>query len=237
MLHTISELKKLSIRATDGKFGSIADLYFDDRNWAVLYLIADTAGWLSDRQVLISPAAVTGLDWDTGELAVRLTKTQVEHSPPVEADLPVTAQEILAMNAFYGWPDYWGGQPPHPVPVKPERVGDPHLRSAEFVKAYAIRALDGEIGHVDDYLVDDKEWFVRYLVVDTRKWLPGKKVLIAPPWIRDVDWADRAVAVELTRDSIRSAPGFDKSSSLTREQEVALHQYYRKTGYWMRLDL
>jgi hypothetical protein len=241
MLHAISELQRMSIRATDGAIGGIADVYFDDRNWAVRFLIANTGGWLSERLVLISPAAVAGLDWEAREAEVRLTMAQVEASPPIEAALPVSEQKIVELNAFYGWPDYWGGTRPRgggpwigpAAEAEPERIGDPHLQSAESVKGYSIRALDDGIGQVDDYLFDAETWFVRYLVVDTRKWLPGKKVLIAPPWIHGVDWAAQGVAVELTRDSIRAAPEYDKSAPLTRQYEDALHRHYQKTGYWI----
>lgn len=48
--------------------------------------------------------------------------------------------------------------------------GDTHLRSALEVSGYVIRALDGDLGHVEDVLFDDVNWATRYLVVDTSNW-------------------------------------------------------------------
>lgn len=87
-----------------------------------------------------------------------------------------------------------------------EPAGDPHLRSLREVRDYAIAATDGDIGHVQDLLVDDTHWTVHQLVVDTRNWLPGRKVAVAPDQIRDVRWSDHTVTVGLTKEQIERAP-------------------------------
>ena len=65
---------------------------------------------------------------------------------------------------------------------------DPHLRSSAAVTGYHIQATDGDIGHVEDFLLDDRSWTIRFMVVDTTNWWAGEKVLIAPAWIERVDW-------------------------------------------------
>ena len=64
-----------------------------------------------------------------------------------------------------------------------EEANDVHLRSANKVTGYRIGATDGDIGHVEDFIIDDETWEIRYMVVDTQNWWPGKKVLVAPQWI------------------------------------------------------
>jgi hypothetical protein len=116
--------------------------------------------------------------------------------------------------------------------VPDEREADPHLRSTREVAGYAIMARDGEIGHVDDFLIDDESWAIRYLAVDTGNWLPGRKVLIPPPWIDRVSWTEERVWVDLPRDAIKGAPEWDPSRPLARTDEERFYAYYDRPGYW-----
>jgi hypothetical protein len=113
--------------------------------------------------------------------------------------------------------------------VAPE---DCHLRSCRTVIGYHIHATDGDIGHVQDLLVDDQTWAIRYLVVDTSNWWGGHRVLVAPQWIEAVSWPDAKVSVDLTRQAVKAAPRYDSAAQLDREKEEAMYQYYGRTGYW-----
>jgi len=181
----------------------------------------------------------------------------VQNSPPVEADKPVNRQQEEAIARYYDQRYYWEG--PYrwgllaypgmpPVPTEPipadgmgeemaarEREtpsGDPTLRSSRDVTGYYIAALDGEIGHVDDFLVEDRAWAIRYLLVATRNWWPGKKVLISPEWIKTVSWADSQVQVDLRRDEIKAAPEYDPSRPFDREYESRLIEHHNRRKYW-----
>lgn len=244
MLRSARELRGYRVRATDGDIGRVADVYFDDSAWTVRYLVVDTGGWLSGRQVLVSPASCRAPDAAARILPVALGRQQVQSSPPAEADLPVSRQQEIELAAYYGWPDYWVGEPvygaggvgwaPAAVARTPAALtgGDPHLRSAREVTGYHIQATDGEIGHVMDFLVEDETWVIRYLVVDTRNWLPGRKVLLAPEWVRHVSWAEMKVLADVSRERMRHAPAFDPAAGLTREAEQRLYEYYGRRKYW-----
>ena len=104
--------------------------------------------------------------------------------------------------------------------------GDPHLRSSREVAGYAIQALDEDIGHVDDFLVDDETWALRYVVVATRNWLPGKHVLVAPSWIRTISWEERAMHIDLTKEQIKSSPEYNPARMLNNDDMEALHAHY-----------
>jgi sporulation protein YlmC with PRC-barrel domain len=99
--------------------------------------------------------------------------------------------------------------------------------------SYHIEAEDGEIGHVEDFVIDDETWEIRYLIVNTSNWWAGKQVLIAPLWIERVSWSERKVVIDLTRDAIRSSPEFTKQSLLTRDYETNLYGHYNRKGYWV----
>ena len=254
MLRAAGAFKGLSIAATDGDIGSVKDLYFDDLTWTIRYLVVDTGAWLPGRQVLISPLAVRGPVTD--KVTVDLTRAQVEESPPIDADKPVDRQQEEALSRYYNYRYYWEGpyrwgllaypgMPPVPAPVPGDPVvaemlarereraaGDPSLRSARAVTGYYIAAQDGDIGHVDEFLVDDRAWAIRYLVVDTRNWWPGKKVVLSPEWIKTVSWADSRVYVDLRRDEIKAAPEYDAERPFDRDYENRLFEHHARRKYW-----
>lgn len=119
-----------------------------------------------------------------------------------------------------------------PETARRERQGDPHLRTTQAVIGYYIEARDGDIGHVEDFLIDDETWAIRYMVVDTVNWWPGKKVVVAPQWIERVSWEESKVHVDLTRESIKGAPEFDATALVNREYEHSLYDYYGRPKYW-----
>jgi hypothetical protein len=248
-MRLIKNLLGLSIGATDGDVGKVKDVYFDDRRWAVRYLVVDTGGWLGGRKVLISPIAVTAIDWDGKSVRVGLSRKQVEGSPDIDTDKPVSRQYEADYLRYYGYPDYWGGPllwgataypffdvgAPGPVAEgerRPAEPCDPHLRSVVEVSGYGIQASDASIGHLEDLLFEPESWAVRYLVVDTRNWWPGERVVIPPRWIEQLDWPEHRVKVGVRREEVRAAPKFDPASAPTREYEERLHSHYQREGYW-----
>ena len=246
MLRTTSSMKGTTIAATDGDIGSIQDLYFDDLTWTIRYLVVDTGTWLPGRRVLISPMSVRA-STASGKVAVALTKGQVENSPSVDTDLPVNRQYEEEYSSYYGYPPYWSGPyrwgtMAYPGELAPAAgtistdaampSGDPTLRSTRDVTGYYIEATDGDIGHVEDFMVDDRAWAIRYMMVDTRNWWPGKKVIVSPEWIRSVSWTDSKVRVGLTREGVKTAPEFDPEHPLERDYETRLYTHYGRRNYW-----
>ena len=246
MLVKANALRGYSLKSLDGDIGSASEFFFDDNYWTIRYLVANTASWLSGRKVLISPYSLNCIDLLDEQVSVLLTRKQIEDSPSTETDEPVSRQFESSYNAYYGYPDYWGGPftwGQYPLierdrtrwgrPASETKRWDHHLRSTHEVAGYHLSALDGEIGHVDDFIIDDETWTIRYLVVATKNWWPGKKVLISPKWIENVSWEDREVAVGLSRETIKAAPEYTDESVLTREYETGLHGYYNREGYWV----
>jgi len=247
MLRSLKTMFGYELRASDGEIGKVDDFLFDAVAWFVRYLVADTGGWLTERQVLLSPLVLGRADAESETLDVGLTREQVEASPPIERDMPVSRQMEAELHRHYNWVPYW--QSPFPftgtsaavaaqsiVPDvdddEDEVQGDPNLHSVREVTGYHILATDGDIGHVDDLIVEDESWVVRYLVVDTGNWLPGKKVLLVPSWVQQVDWLERMVYIDLKRESIRNSPEFDPGASVNRDYEERLYDYYGRRKYW-----
>jgi sporulation protein YlmC with PRC-barrel domain len=241
MITNVKELRGYRIHTTDGDIGKVSEFYFDDNLWSIRYLVVDTGGWLPDRQVLISSAVLEHPDRDKKLFPVSLTKEQVKSSPPTNTDKPLYRQHEHELHDHYGWPVYW-----EPGPLSGEiaiaqseymadeydkdKKGDPHLRSTKIVDGYHVQATDGRIGHIDDFILDDEKWTVKYIVVDTRDWLPGKKVLIPLKWIKDLNWAERKAYINLPLETIKNSPKFDHSVPLNEEYENKLNDYYEQNS-------
>lgn len=247
MLDRASTLNGFSLKSRDGEIGNIKDFYFDDEHWAVRYLVASTGTWLAQRKVLISPYAVGPVSRAEQRIAVNLTRRQIEDSPSLDTDKPVSRQFETIYYEHYGWPMYWSGPflwgaSTSPAvrdadlmtpPAVPAPNGDPHLRSTNAVTGYHVKATDGEIGHIEDFLVDDETWAIRYLIVDTQNWWPGKRVLVSPQWIDRVSWFESKVFVTLDRSVVKQAPTYTHDTPVTREFEARLHEHYQRPGYWL----
>jgi hypothetical protein len=253
MLTKTTHLKNFVIRAMDGELGTVNEFYFDDDTWAIRYFTVDTGGWLGGRQVLISPISVIRTDWQSRQLDVTLTKKQVENSPDISTHQPVSRQQEAAYLGYYGYGNYWGGpflwgtgltpgSLAIPSAVAAQKIADQsqtessdwHLRSTEAVAGYYIDAADGEIGHVEGFVMDDEAWAIRYIEVATRNWWPGKKVLVSPTWIERVSWANNKVYVALSREAIQGAPEYHEAMPITRDYEYRLYSHYGRPPYWLR---
>lgn len=251
MFTTTNNLKGLVVRATDGELGTVDQLYFDDESWAVRYLTLETGGWLGGKSVLISPMSVRGIDWQARRLEVALTMHQVEHSPSIDRHRPVSRQHEAAYLGYYGYPYYWDGPAlwgPSYSPagfitdtaIKQQMVdermqkesGDSHLHSTEEVAGYYLHAEDGEVGHIDQFIVDAEAWAIRYLEVATQNWWPGKKVLLSPEWVDRISWAESQIYVSVSRSAIRTCPEYLDSMAITRDYEDELYRHYGHPPYW-----
>jgi hypothetical protein len=230
MLRRLSDLEGNPIEATDGAIGQVTDFLFDDESWVVRYLVVQTGEWLLNRSVLISPIAIGQPAWSYRTLRVPMTTEQVRNSPNVDTNKPVSRQDELGYGALRT------GRREDRARVACEvdehRNDDPHLRSANAVMHYHIKASDGGVGHVGGLLLDEDTWVIRYLIVDTSNWWLGHKVLIAPQWIQGVSWPERQVAINLTREAIKASPPYDSAGTVHRHEEASLYNHYRRAGYW-----
>ncbi|MBK8803446.1 MAG: PRC-barrel domain-containing protein [Fibrobacteres bacterium] len=245
MLEKADDLKRYELHALDGEIGSVEEFYFDDKHWTVRYLVAETGSWLTGKDVLISPFAITSVDRDKKIIHVNLTKKQIEDSPDRDSHRPVSRPFEESYNAYYGWPSYWGG--PYAwgnYPFAGTALGhwdrsrakaeseDRNLRSTKDDAGHNVEATDGEIGHVEDFVIDCDSWTIRYLVVDTSNWWVGKKVLISSRWIESIDWLEGKIDIGMTREAIRNSPDFSEKALQERDYEAILHKHYNRQDDW-----
>jgi len=260
----MKDLEGYEIGALDGILGHVKDFYFDDEAWVIRYLVVETGSWLSHRRVLVSPIAINAPNWSEKIFPAAITQEQVRNSPSIDTDKPVSRQHEMGYLDYYGYPHYWAGgdfwgdgmmllgvksdmtsgQLPKsgadnlPAHVEEKAAGlmhrDPHLRSGNEIASYQVLASDGDIGHIQQLLVDEKGWAIRYLVVNTGNWWLGHDVLIAPQWVTGVRWDERQVLVGLTRDAVKGSPPYLPGRQVERAEEARIYDHYDRPGYWAR---
>jgi uncharacterized protein YrrD len=216
MPRSVNGILGFSMHASDGEIGKVKELYFNDQNWLIRYLIVETGNWLSYRKVLISPVALKMGSGEYGSFLINFTKDQIRNSPDIDTDRPVSRQQEVGLFGFYAWPAYWDGgfyengvlNTPDSGSI-PDTTYDRHLRSTLKISGYHIHATDGVIGHVSDFIVDENSWNMIYFVVDTKNWIGGVKVLIPVEDVREISWVESAVYLNVSMDKVKGSRPFN----------------------------
>jgi hypothetical protein len=234
MLSSIRELERYRIRAIDGVVGTVTDTYFDDNRWSLRYLVADVGRWLHERKVLLLPEAVESVHRPSRSIRMALSRAQVEACPNINAHKPVSRQHEHDFEWYEGNQYGYGGAGVMPVVIpgaeveaeiafghqgdaeafrrrRPSRsrAADLHLRSSREVLGYHIEGIDGVIGHVADFLFEEGTWAIPYALLDTRSWLPGKRVRVSTKAIESVNWDERTVVIGMSCGAIRNSPTYE----------------------------
>ncbi|MDU0353965.1 PRC-barrel domain containing protein [Paraglaciecola aquimarina] len=228
MLVSLQELNGSSLSAVDGKMGEVEDIYFDDRNWIIRFLVVDTSPWIPlSQRTLISPIALQEYNPEEHSLEVSISKQKVKDSPKLEERQTVSRQFEISYFDYFGYGYYWMGTKswgdyayPTALATSEGQAVDiavddnieqtNHLRSSNEIISYGIDARDGKKGHIKDIIWDTFTWSLRYLVIDTRDWLPGgKKVLVSPDQLTGLSWQDQTVSCNIDLAQIKACPEFD----------------------------
>jgi hypothetical protein len=247
MLRSMKALRGYRVRATDSMVGTVRDFLFDDDAWTVRHMVVDIGSrWFSPRQVLVRARFLGAPEWEAGVVPVRLTKAQLTGVHPPRAAKPSAREREFEPHSVRarrspGADEPQGaaragraakGDDPSPETQPDEGASELSLRSGREVVGYRIDAVDGYAGRVQDFIVDDETWIIRYMVIDTGRWLPGKKVLVIPLWIESMTWAGRTARVGLHRTVIAASREYAPSAPVNREYEVRLYDYYGRPKRW-----
>jgi len=244
MIRSLNAMEGYTLQALGGDIGRCSDFLFDDGQWTVRYMVADTGHWLPGRKILVAPTFLETAEWDSRRFPVRLTRSQIENGPPLDRDAAVSRRYERAYHEFFDTAYYgmgselWGNGPwpgmtgPREGRKTPAAVPEPHLeatqvRSVREVTGYRVAAEDGEVaGHVEDYLVDDTTWALRYLVIDRSRLPFSRKVLLAVEWVDDVDLVERSLRVGVGASRLAEGPEYDPSEPVNEAKETVLYDYY-----------
>ncbi|MEQ6378259.1 PRC-barrel domain-containing protein [Bacillaceae bacterium S4-13-56] len=241
MLQLASILENYNVQATDGELGKVKDLYFEKDTWVVRYLLVDTKKWLPGRKVLVSPVSFDFVDPAEATVNILETEERMKESPTINESDTITSKVEADLGRFFEWPLYWGGMnlwgsyatprlwlesnenyELEPISnkdeekIRVESVND--MKGA--INGYRIQVKDGKIGHVSDVIVDDDNWEIKFLVIETRNFLPGDFVAISTKWIDEISWMDKEVKVDLEKDTIVNGPFFNPVEPINEEESL-----------------
>lgn len=252
MLYRAEDILNQKVEATDGVVGIVKDLYFDDLSWTLRYLVVDTGGWLTGRNILIGAESLVEYSEERAVVVTRLSQMQIENSPAADSGQPISRLSEIQLSQYYGWSPYWSAPPglfpwsktysfprdssaPNGGPASSQfetefemqSRAEPNLRSFADLKSYGLHASDGDIGQVEDLLIEPETWRITHLITDTRLWWPGGLVVIDRALIDRINWTERQIVVSLTRDEVKNSPAYDKNYLLNEHYQTELSVYYR----------
>jgi hypothetical protein len=243
VLFYLKNLLGYPLQVKEGPIGKTEQCYFDDSKWVIRYIIVNTGQLFKRKKVLISPLSIQTIDHSNQVIVANLTRDQLEHSPDIDTEKPLSRQMEIQYLDHYRWAYYWTGagiwgsgsilEEGVEIPSSKNKDHDDiHLRSTSEVFGYHVDATDSECGRVDDFIVDQTSWKIRYLVVHLKKWLPSKVVLISIDWVEYISWRQRKIRVLMSRDEIEKSPSVNPKIPMTRSEEDLLHTHYGREKYW-----
>lgn len=257
MLRKLSSLKGFKVEGKGEELGKIEDFYFDEDYFTLRYLLIDTGSWLKDEKTLISTDALEEIDYQSKKLKVNLNTETLKEGPSLEKNKPISQIMEEKLTEHFNWPVYWIAPTSNISRIAKEnkrkeeissfnnqaeeendmsdRKKESNLRSFDEIKGYYLKTDDKEFGHLKDLFVDEENWLIRYLLIDTCNFLPCKDVLIAPEWIIDISWNQRNIHVNKTKKEIKKAPAYKEEKSelsVNRDYEKNLYDHYNEKGYW-----
>lgn len=232
---SVKGITGFGIGATDGKIGTVKEIYFEDHTWTVRYLIVKTGNFLKEKLILISTQALLDADWDNELFSTNLSTDQIINSPDIDTDKPVYRQQEVKLYEHFPWDIYWAmGIIPMEDSVeiaiseKQKEIGanaNPHLRSSDKVTGYTLHAIDGELGHIDDLIIETESWKITYVVLKTGSWFSGQKILIPTEWIIEINWLSSTFVMEATVEKVQQCEPFDADGGVNEAYEKVRRDY------------
>jgi hypothetical protein len=249
MLLRLNDLRSYTILAADGEIGQVFGFYFDQRSWTVRFMVVDGKDQLR-RRLLVSPLVVTGIDPEEMTISLRLDRETLANSPDLGLEQPPTPEEEEQLLSYFQLPMYWavddeslgtGSLAALPMVDLAQEIADQltpgedeanrRLRSTREIQGYNLQARDGVAGSLADFIVNDEDWSILYLIVEASG-IGTKYVLLSPQWIESVSWEENHLRVDLERQTIINSPELDPETQLDRNFETQLYDHYGKNKDW-----
>ena len=239
MLRSLSGIAGYRIEAIDGDAGRVQDFVFNDFLWTVRHAVAASGSFRHRKRIAIRCSVLGQPRWESQVLPAGLTLAQLQQRTGELELEPASRRRDFAFSE-----DNWlsplpfpgtlalAVRAPAPVANSEPNPPDPQLRSVQEVIGYSIRSRQGRIGRVDDFIVDDEHWSIRYIAVSIGNWMPRKKVLIEPEWIESISADERDMVICLSNEGIESSPDYDPLEPVNSQYQVRRYDYTGRPGGW-----
>ncbi|HEX8949328.1 MAG TPA: PRC-barrel domain-containing protein [Dissulfurispiraceae bacterium] len=248
-LRGLQSVAGYAVIAKDGEVGAVEEFLFDDREWAIRFIVVRTGDWLPGKKVLLPPSVLEEPDWELPKLHITIERAQLARGPILGAHEPASRMFQIDLYKHFGWAPFWLEEEYFNVPLHPsevssglsrdqEKADDPHLLSTADTIEYRVEALNGDVGHPEDFVMDEDDWIIYYFAValDRSENVPeeetAKSVLIATEWVQKTAKEAGRVYLELDRDAVLRSPAYDPALPVDREYELELYDHYGRPRYW-----
>lgn len=243
MYRSLKELNGYSIQAIDGDKGKVKNFLFDEETWIIRYLDIDLGNFFIEKRVLIPKEQLGTPEWDNKHFPVKLSVKRIEDSPGLEHDLPVSRKYEAELAKHYEVVPYWPNDMllyPNresmfmsnqiiriPKNMNKEKGVDTSLRSFSEVRGYLIKSPDDSFGHIEDLIIDDLDWQIVYVILDTKNIVPWSRQVVLPiEFIKEISFPDREVRIDLSKETIKNAPEYDPDKIMNYEYERSIYDFY-----------
>lgn len=240
---SLDNIINCQLQCQDGAEGYVKDFLFDQNTWKIQYAEVDIGGILTDKKLLVPVGFINKWNLENRALNLNIKKSQLESCPTIDKKLPISRKYEQELHDHYQEVPYWNKStapsvampmeafPPRPINTPDMDIEedelDTQLRSFREIRGYHIKANDGEIGHVEDAIMDGIDRQIVYLIIDTSNWLPlSKRVLISVNWMNEISYKSQSVSIDMDRDAIKDAPEFDPDMPVNSVYEKKLYNYY-----------
>ena len=203
MIVTANRVYGSRLATSDGNHAGVRDLLFDDRAWHIRHLVVRLRHFLSWEDVLLTSEQIESADWSSGTLQTPLLLAEVTKAPTLLSNPPVAKQEELKAARMIAWEAYWTG-----LFNRLPDFGDPHIRNTRAVTGHRVFGVDSEVGFIDNFVIDDQGWKIRYVVVRLGRRRSGRRVMVDPHLVDAISWQDHSVWIHLPRESIERCDEF-----------------------------
>jgi hypothetical protein len=244
MLSLLRNLTGGKVLVGNQTIGAVGDLFFDNRDWTVRFILLRVGSWFRQKSILITPDQINSIEWMKTGAFITVNQDVIEKNPRIDQD----------RFALYQWPYYWTGAgvlgiastsdiskwgitPDSKFKLIPKRSSLEkrkaiNIQSVNGTLDYHIKTRDTDVGYLEDFIVSDEDWKIRYLVVDTQLLLPERLILLSSEWVQSISWDHLIVHFDIPEEQLINSPVYSPKSNITREYEERLWSHFQKPGYW-----
>ncbi len=254
MLLSLRDITGYRMMARDGEIGKVTDFLFDQRDWSIRYIVDKTSA-LFGKQVLIDVSAIKKISWSDQVLELSIDKKQVRESPDIDfKSILKKENEQKLIDHFQGTVNWTSIDKQGTLPltrglsldiygdksnsdyarlIVQDTEFDPEgLQSSSMAVNFKISTNNGHLGHAEDFIIDDSNWMIRFMVIDTRGGQNKKKILLRPESIDWISWRKKHVSVNMDKEKIQGCPNFEVSFPLSQEYADLLYNQFECSNFW-----
>lgn len=242
MLITVQQILQQPVYGAHEALGDLVDLLLDSYTWNVRFGVVEVGAWLASRPVLIDAPRLAQAQWNETEHALRLplSRSEIRACPPLESLTGARPPREAGLVEHFVWGSHWRehltsqpapvGVDAVPTPASPAEQRERDLYAARQLIGYRLEAVDGEVGALQDFLLDLDHWVVRYFIVELDTFLGGRRRLISPGAAEAIHPSDRLLRVHFSAAEIEAAPEYDPRHPLDPHAETSFPE---PPKYWL----